>query len=55
LLSLASAPPLSFRRSPEVESLGRRLGSPSPVLLDIPPHPVSDLLAPAISLATCLE
>jgi cell division ATPase FtsA len=55
LLSLASAPTLSFRRSPEVESLGRRLGSPSPVLLDIPPHPVSDLLAPAISLATCLE
>lgn len=55
LLSLASAPALSFRRSPEVESLGRRLGSPSPTLLDVPPHPVSDLLAPAISLATCLE
>jgi cell division ATPase FtsA len=55
LLSLASAPALSFRRSPEVESLGRRLGSSSPALLDIPPHPVSDLLAPAISLATCLE
>jgi len=55
LLSLASAPALSFRRSPEVESLGRRLGALSPALLDVPPHPVSDLLAPAISLATCLE
>jgi cell division ATPase FtsA len=55
LLSLASAPALSFRRSPEVESLGRRLDSSAPVLLNIPPHPISDLLAPAISLATCLE
>ena len=55
LLSLASTTALSFRRSLEVESLGRRLGSRTPVLLDVPPHPVSDLLAPAISLATCLE
>ena len=49
---------LSFRRSLEIEALGPRLGTRTPgqpALLDVPPHPLSDLLAPAISLATCLE
>jgi cell division ATPase FtsA len=49
---------LSFRRSLEIEALGPRLGARTPgqpALLDVPPHPLSDLLAPAISLATCLE
>jgi cell division ATPase FtsA len=49
---------LSFRRSLEIEALGPRLGARKPgqpALLDVPPHPLSDLLAPAISLATCLE
>ena len=55
LHSLESNTSLSFRRSPEIESLGRRLGSQTPALLDVPSHPISDLLAPAMSLATCLE
>jgi hypothetical protein len=58
LLSLESNASPSFRRSLEVESLGRGLGARAPgrpVLLDVPPHPVSDLLAPAMSLATSLE
>jgi hypothetical protein len=58
LLSLESIASPTFRRSLEVESLGRGLGTRAPgrpVLLDVPPHPVSDLLAPAMSLATSLE
>ncbi len=58
LNALESSPALSFRRSLESEALGPRLGARVPghlTLLDLPPHPVSDLLAPAISLATCLE
>jgi len=58
LLSLESTTSLSFRRSLEVESLGRWLGVRGPglpTLFDVPPHPISDLLTPALSLATCLE
>jgi cell division ATPase FtsA len=58
LISLEATPALNFRRPPEIESLGLRLGARAagrPVLLDVPPHPVCDLLAPAISLVTCLE
>jgi len=58
LRSLETMSTLSFRRSLEIESLGPRLGDPTsgqPTLLDVPPHPLSDLLAPAMSLATCLE
>ncbi len=58
LISLEATPALNFRRSLEIESLGLRLGvraAGRPVLLDVPPHPVRDLLAPAISLTTCLE
>jgi len=58
LFSLESTTSLNFRRSVEVESLGRWLGVRGPglpALLDVPPQPVSDLLTPAISLATCLE
>jgi cell division ATPase FtsA len=58
LISLEAIPALNFCRSLEVESLGLRLGARvagRPILLDVPPHPVCDLLAPAISLATCLE
>lgn len=58
LRSLETRSALSFRRSLEVEALGPKLGTPTsgrPTLLDVPPHPLSDLLAPAISLATCLE
>ncbi|GAB4542263.1 MAG: hypothetical protein Kow0063_34010 [Anaerolineae bacterium] len=49
---------LNFRRSLEIEALGTRLGVRKPgqlALLDVPPHPLSDLLATALSLATCLE
>jgi cell division ATPase FtsA len=56
--SLETTPTLRFRRSLEIESLGPRLGpqlSGQSVLLDVPPHPLSDLLATAMSLATCLE
>jgi cell division ATPase FtsA len=58
LSSLETMSALSFRRSLEIEALGPRLGaqtSGQPTLLDVPPHPLSDLLAPAMSLATCLE
>jgi cell division ATPase FtsA len=58
LISLEAIPALNFRRSLEIESLGLRLGvrvAGRPILLDVPPHPVCNLLAPAISLATCLE
>lgn len=58
LISLESTASLDFRRSLEIESLGRRLSVQTqgrPVLLDVPPYPVSDLLAPAMSLATSLE
>ncbi len=58
LRSLETMSALSFRRSLEIEPLGPRLGaqtSGQPTLLDVPPHPLSDLLAPAMSLATCLE
>jgi cell division ATPase FtsA len=58
LKSLEASSSLSFRRSLEVEPLGHRLGartSEQLKLLDVPPHPVSDLLAPAIGLSTCLE
>jgi cell division ATPase FtsA len=58
LISLEATPALNFCRSLEIESLGLKLGVRSagrPALLDVPPHPVCDLLAPAISLATCLE
>ena len=58
LSRLEATPSLSFRRSLEIESLGLRLGARTPgrlALLDVPPHPISDLLMPAISLATCLE
>jgi hypothetical protein len=56
--ALESTSALNFRRSLETESLGPRLGTRTPgqpALLDVPPHPLSDLLATAISLATCLE
>jgi len=56
--SMETTPTLRFRRSLEIESLGPRLGaqlSGQSVLLDVPPHPLSDLLATAMSLATCLE
>ena len=56
--SLEAIPALNFRRSLEIELLGRslRVRSPGqPALLDVPPHPLSDLLTPALSLATCLE
>ncbi len=58
LTSLEANPSLNFRRSLEIEPLGLRLGfkaSGQLPLLDVPPHPVSDLLASAISLATCLK
>lgn len=58
LISLGATPSLTFRRSPEIESLGPRLGLRATgrlTLLDVPPHPVSDLLASALSLASCLE
>ena len=58
LRSLETMSALSFRRSLEIEALGPKLGAPTsgrPTLLDIPPHPLSDLLAQAMSLATCLE
>jgi len=57
LRSLEMATSLSFRRSLEIEPLGLRLGVRArgrPPLLDVPPHPACDLLASAISLATCL-
>lgn len=56
--SVETTPTLRFRRSLEIESLGPRLGaqlSGQSVLLDVPLHPLSDLLATAMSLATCLE
>jgi cell division ATPase FtsA len=58
LSSLEANPSLGFRRSLEVELLGPKLGTRAPghlALLDLPPHPVSNLLTPAISLAACLE
>jgi cell division protein FtsA len=58
LSRLETTPALSFRRSLEIEALGPRLGFKTPgqvALIDVPPHPLSDLLAPAMSLATCLE
>jgi cell division ATPase FtsA len=58
LRALETVSALNFRRSLEIETLGPRLGARTPgqpALLDVPPHPLSDLLAPAISLATCLE
>jgi cell division ATPase FtsA len=58
LRSLEAVPSLSFRRSLEFQPLGLSLGARTPgrlPLLDVPPHPVSDLLTPAMSLATCLE
>jgi hypothetical protein len=56
LAAIESVPGLRFRRAVEIESLGRNLGArlPNrPVLLDVPAQPVSDLLAPVLSLATC--
>ena len=58
LFSLESNAALPFRRSVEVESLGRWLSARSPgrsSLLDAPPYPVVELLVPALSLAACLE
>lgn len=58
LKSLETTPSISFRQSLEISSLGSRLGARVPgrlALLDVPPRPSSDLLAAAISLATCLE
>jgi cell division ATPase FtsA len=58
LSSLETVSSLSFQRSLEIEPLGRRLGMRTPgqlALLDVPPQPLSDLLATAMSLATCLE
>jgi cell division ATPase FtsA len=56
--SLETRPAVSFRQSLEISWLGSKLGARArgrTALLDIPPRPTSDLLAPAISLATCLE
>jgi len=56
LAAIEMVPRLRFRRAVEIESLGRNLGArlPNrPVLLDVPAQPVSDLLAPVLSLATC--
>ena len=56
--SLETTPAISFRQSLEISWLGSRLGTKAPgrlALLDVPLRPTSDLLAPAISLATCLE
>ena len=58
LSALETTPELSFRRSLEVEALGSRLGfrtSGRVAFIDVPPHPLSDLLACAMSMATCLE
>ena len=58
LSPLETTSALSFRRSLEIEALGPTLGvstSGRVALIDVPPHPLSDLLAPAMSLATCLE
>jgi hypothetical protein len=58
LTSLEIAPSISFRQSLEIAPLGPRLGVRTPghlALLDAPPHPTSELLAPALSLVTCLE
>jgi cell division ATPase FtsA len=58
LKSLEATPALSFRRSLEIMALGSSLGVRAPghvALLDMPPYPLSELLAPAISLVACLE
>jgi cell division ATPase FtsA len=58
LRSLEATPALSFRRSLEIMALGSSLGVRAPArmtLLDMPPYPLSELLAPAISLVACLE
>lgn len=58
LNALEMAARLNFRRSLEVDALGPRLGARRRgrlALFDVPPHPLSDLLATALSLATCLE
>jgi hypothetical protein len=55
---LETTPSLSFGRSLEIEPLGMRFGVRTPgrlALLDVPVHPLNELLAPAISLASCLE
>jgi len=57
LAAIEMVPRLRFRRAVEIESLGRNLGArlPNrPVLLDVPAQPASDLLAPVLSLATCM-
>ena len=58
LTSLETSRSLSFRQALEIAPLGPRLGVRAvgrPVLFDVPPQPTSDLLAPALGLATCLE
>jgi cell division ATPase FtsA len=53
--AVESAATLRFGRAVEVELLGRCLGTRWPnqdLLLDVPAHPLSDLLAPVMSLAT---
>jgi cell division ATPase FtsA len=65
LAAVEMVPRLRFRRAVEIESLGRNLGAhlprpgrglPNrPTLLDVPAQPVGDLLAPVLSLATCVE
>jgi cell division ATPase FtsA len=58
LRSLEATPALSFRRSLEILALGSSLGMRVPgriSLLNMPPYPLSELLAPAISLVACLE
>jgi cell division ATPase FtsA len=58
LSALEATTSLSFRRSIEIEPLGVMLGVRTPgrlALLNVPPHPLSELLTPAIGLATCLE
>jgi cell division ATPase FtsA len=55
--SLESVRSLGFRRSVEVESLGRCLGTRWPgrqLLLDVPPPKTGDLLTSAMSLASCV-
>ncbi len=54
LRGIESAAALRFGRAVEIESLGHCLGTRwpnQPLLLDVPPDPLSDLLAPAVSLA----
>jgi cell division ATPase FtsA len=55
LRGIESAPSLRFGRAVEIESLGHCLGTRwpnQPLLLDVPPDPLRDLLAPVVSLAS---